>query len=119
MLTYSDLPKSDKKIIQALLNLGAQRMYQDGLTKAESVIKKWRKCSADDHSNEKFYSNLCKTITVHDKLISRTFDGVSGSRFVITVAGLFFNNILEENDLKELTPETREWLLRYKRTMNE
>jgi len=82
MLTYSDLPKSDKRIIQELLN-------------------------------------LCKTIINHDKSISRIFDGLSGSRFVITVAGLFADDILKEDDLKGLTPDTFEFMLQYKHIMDE
>jgi len=117
MLTYSDLPKSDKRIIQELLNLGAQRMYRKGLKKAESIVEKWKKSIADEKSDEKFYSNLCKTIINHDKSISRTFDGLSGSRFVITVAGLFADDILKEDDLKGLTPDTYEFMLQFKHTM--
>ena len=116
MLEYSDLPKSDKRIIQELLNLGTQRMYREGLEKAESVIEKWRKFSVDGNSDKEFYMNLYKTIINQDKLIARTFKDLTGSRFVITVAGLFTNDILKEDDLKELTPETYEFLVRFKHT---
>ena len=116
MLEYSDLPKSDKRIIQGLLNLGTQRMYREGLEKTESVINKWRKSPADGNSDKKFYMNLYKTIINHDKLIGRTFNDLTGSRFVITVAGLFVNGILKEDDLEGLTQETYDFLLRFKNT---
>jgi hypothetical protein len=69
------------------------------------VIKDWRQGKFS--SNKEAYHKLYKAITEKDDAISRRYDGLSGSRYLVTVAQLFFEKVITEDDIKDFSEETK------------
>lgn len=53
------------------------------------------------------YMKLFKVIEQHDAAIARRYNGLTGSRYLITVAQLFFDKVIIEDDIKEFSDETK------------
>ncbi len=93
MTEFKQLEKSDRQKVRQLLDLGIQRMYEEGLEKTEKVILQWRKAAQNPEENQKAYMKLYQTVERQDKKIARTFNGLTGSRYMITLAGLYIDGV--------------------------
>lgn len=101
----TDLSKSQKKIARKILEKGLQKEYVDGIIKLDDIIAKWK---ANVHSNKETWLELYKTLTKHDKHISRRYDGMTGSGYLYIIAGQLADGIINKNDLIDFDENVRE-----------
>ena len=101
----TDLTKPEKKIARQVIEKGLQKEYVDGIIMLDNIITKWK---ANVHSNRDAWVELYKTLTAHDKHISRRYDHMSGSRYLYIIACQLADGIIDRNDLKEFREDIRE-----------
>jgi hypothetical protein len=106
-----ELSKSQKKIAHELIQLGLQReckSFTDEITKFTNSLE-WK--TGGPHE---LYLELYKKVTSFDKQIARRYDNLGGSRYFITVWGLFLDGILTLEDISRFDTKVQEELLRMK-----
>ena len=102
-----ELSKREKKIAREAIEKGVLAEFEVGLKKAEAIIKQWRNGSLD---NRQAYHKLYKEIANHDKHIARRYDGMSGSRYLLTVAAILRDGYITEEDIKDFSDQTKQVL---------
>ena len=103
---YHDLTKKEKKIARICIDKGLDAAFREGLEKSESVISDWRQGKFG--SNKEAYHKLYKELTDTDNAIGRRYDGLTGSRWLMTVAQLFSEKVITEDDIKEFSDQSKE-----------
>lgn len=106
-----ELSKKDKKVAREIIEKGVQREFANGLNAANAVIQKWK---SNHLTNREAYHLLFKKITDFDKHIAHRYDAMRGSRYFITIANLFAEEIITEEDIKDFSQEVIEELYRIK-----
>jgi hypothetical protein len=102
-----ELSKKDKKVAREIIEKGVQIEFANGLNQADAVIQKWK----NNHlGNREAYHLLFKKIKDFDKHIARRYDAMRGSRYFLTVANLFADRIITEEDIKDFSKEVIEEL---------
>jgi hypothetical protein len=102
---YYELSKKEKKIARACIDKGLDAAFKEGLEKSETVIRDWRQGKFSSHKEA--YHKLYKELTDKDEAIGRRFDGLTGSRWLMTVAQLFSEKVITEDDIKEFSDQTK------------
>lgn len=102
---YHELSKKEKKIARACIDKGFDAAFKEGLENCEAIISDWQQGKFS--SNKEAYHKLYKAITDKDDAIARRYDGLTGSRYLITVAQLFFEKVITEDDIKDFSDETK------------
>jgi hypothetical protein len=103
---YYELSKREKKIARECIDKGLDAAFKEGLEKSEAVISDWRQGKFS--TNKEAYHKLYKALTDNDDAITRRYDGLTGSRWLITVAQLFSEKIIIGDDIKEFSDETKD-----------
>jgi len=107
---YYNLTKKEKKIAAQIIEKGVQADFKAGLEKAKKVITDWENEKTD---NRAAYHKLYKTITNHDKKISKRYDGLGGSDYLMTVAVILFEEQITEEDIKDFSDEAKQFIYRW------
>jgi hypothetical protein len=102
---YYELSKREKKIARACIDKGLEAEFREALEKSTSIIADWKEGKYSNH--QEAYHKLYKTIDQKDQTISRRYDGLSGSRWLVTVAAIFFDGYISETDIQEFSDETK------------
>jgi hypothetical protein len=102
---YYELSKREKKIARVCIDKGIDTAFKQGLEKSEEVISYWRQGKFP--SNREAYHKLYEVIIGADKAIAGRYDGLTGSKWLITVAQLFVEKTITEDDLKDFSDETK------------
>ena len=102
---YYELSKREKKIAKACIDKGLDAEFQDGLKKIETIIHDWR--AGKFAGNSEAYHQLYQTLAKQDKKISNRYDGLTGSRWLITVVAILLDGYLSEDDIKDFSEETK------------
>lgn len=110
MMEYRDLDKREKKIIRAAIDKGVAAEFKAGLEKARAVIDEWEKGGLADKEG---YHKLFKAITDHDKRISKRYDGLTGSSYLVTVAAILYDGQITDDELADLSEETKDTIYRW------
>jgi len=100
-----ELSKREKKIAWQIIQKGVQAEYAAALQTAETIITEWKNGALP---NREAYHELYRTIQEHDKLISKRYDRVSGSHYLMTVAAIYFDKQITEEDLKDFSTQTKQ-----------
>lgn len=100
-----ELNKREKKIAREAIEKGVQAEFKAGLEKAKKVIAEWEKGDID---NRAAYQKLYKTITDQDKRIGKRYDGLTGSRYLVTVAAILYDGQITEEDIKDFSDEAKQ-----------
>jgi len=106
-----ELTKSQKKVARELIDLGLQhecKSFTDKITKFTNSAE-WK--TGDSHE---LYIKLYKKVTSFDKHIAKRYDGLTGSRYLMTVYGLFYDEVLTSEDIARFDIEVQNELLRMK-----
>ena len=107
-----DLSKKDKKIAREMIEKGVQIEFANGLNEADAVVQKWKNHTLE---NREAYHLLFKTIKDFDKHIAQRYDSLTGSRYFLTVAVLYADGIITDEDIMNFSPEINEEIRRMKR----
>ena len=106
-----DLSKKDKKAAREIIEKGLQKEMAQGLDDFYIILNSWREKKSD---NLDAYHQLYKKITKFDTHISRRYDYVTGSRYLLTVSALLYDDVISECDLSCFSEEVREYLIKIK-----
>ena len=110
-----DLSKKDKKVAREIIDKGLQWELESGLTKADAILQSWKSKAKD---NKDTYYQLYKHIVNFDKHIARRYDGITGSRYLITITGQMLDNVIHEEDLVDFSEEVQHYLYQVKESLS-
>jgi hypothetical protein len=99
-----ELSKREKKIARVIIDKGVDTEFKAGLEKAKKVIAEWESGSLNNRDG---YHKLFKEIKEQDKRIARRYDGLGGSRYLLTVAAIYIDKQITEEDLEGFSEETK------------
>lgn len=102
---YHDLSKREKKIARVCIDKGVDAEFEAGLEKAKKIILEWEEESLD---NRAAYHKLYKAITDQDKRIQKRYDGLTGGRYLVTVAAILFDGQITEEDIEDFSDEAKQ-----------
>lgn len=102
---YHELSKREKKIARVCIDKGLDAEFREGLENFEAIIADWR--NGKFESNKDAYHKLNKAVHTKDKAIARRYDGLSGSRWLVTVAGILYDGYISEEDIKDFSEEAK------------
>ena len=111
-----ELSKKDKKAAREVIEKGLQREFANGLSKADTILQSWNSKAID---NKETYHQLYKHIMNFDKHIARRYDGITGSRYLLTITGQMLDNVIHEEDLVDFSEEVRLYLILTKKLILE
>jgi hypothetical protein len=94
-----ELTKSEKKIVRELIEIGLQREFDNGLSKAAEIIDIWKNHVKD---NRESYHLLYKHIACFDKHIARRYDSMTGSSYLFVLAGQYADDVIVDSDLEHV-----------------
>ena len=100
-----ELSKREKKIARVCIDKGLDTAFKEGLEKSEAVISSWRQ--GQFPTNKEAYHKLYKVLTDVDEAIAKRYDGLTGSGWLMTVAQLFAEKKITEDDIKDFSHETK------------
>lgn len=108
---YNELSKQDKKIAKILIDKGVDAEFNAALKQTAAILAEWQSGHLD---NRAAYHKVFKKIDECDGNISRRYDGLTGSRYLLTVAAIYRDGQITENDVKDFSDETKavlnQWL---------
>jgi hypothetical protein len=107
---YYELSKREKKIARACIDKGLNEEYKASLEKAKKIITGWETGEID---NRDAYGELYESVNKHDKHISRRYDSLRGSHYLVTVAAILHDGYIGQDDIKEFSDETKAILSRF------
>lgn len=107
---YYDLSKKDKKIARLLIDKALDAQYKAALEEAQELISSWRK---EELNNRDAYLRLYKILDRHDNSIARRYNGLGGSRYLMTVASVLYDGFITNDDLKDFSDEPKEIINRW------
>ncbi|MGC9374999.1 MAG: hypothetical protein ACP5DQ_08165 [Bacteroidales bacterium] len=110
------LSKKEKKIAREIIEKGLQTEYKKGIMQLQEIINQWNPALPDHRET---YRKLYKTLTDFDKHISFRYDYLSGSKYLVIIAGQLADKVISINDLKEFSDETRDLVIRWSRINEE
>jgi len=102
---YYELSKPEKKITRACIDKALDAEFYEGLEKFEAILNEWRR--GNFASNKEAYHQFFKAVDKKDNEISRRYDNLTGSRWLITVAAVLHDGYITENDIKDLSITTK------------
>src|SRR5687767_10936641 len=102
---FHELSKREKKIAKACIDKGLDAEFKEGLENFLAIIQDWR--AGKFASNKEAYHQLFKAVDKKDNAISRRYDGLTGSRWLITVVELLRERYISEDDIKDFSDETK------------
>lgn len=100
-----NLSKSQKRIARKVIEKGLSVDFERANEKTASLIAKWHDGKLD---NEKAYHAIYWHVVKYDKHIARSYDGMSGSRYLFIIAAQLGDNCITRQDLEEFDPEVIE-----------
>lgn len=107
---YYDLNKKDKKIARAAIDKGVDAEYKAGLEEAAAIISHW---NSGKLNNKESYLKLYKAVEERDKALGKRYDGLGGSRYLMTVAAILYDGYITEEDVKDFSDATKEQMNRW------
>lgn len=102
---YYELSKREKKIAKACIDKGLDAEFKEGLEVCGTVIDAWR--DRKILSNEEAYHQLFGVLHKKDKAIARRYNGLGGSRWLVTVAAQLYDGYISQDDIKDFSEETK------------
>ena len=111
-----ELSKREKKIARILLDKGVDAEFRTALEQADEILSEWKKGSLD---NRAAYHRLFQKVKENDKWIANRYDDLTGSRWLRTVGLIYEDGQITEDDIKDLSEETKDVLNRWLRLSEE
>jgi len=105
---FYELSKREKKIAKACIDKGLEAEFKEGLENFQGIMQDWR--AGKFASNKEAYHQLFKAVDEKDNAIARRYDGLTGSRWLITVVELFKEGYIADDDMKDFSDETKAYI---------
>ena len=106
-----ELTKPEKKIARAAIDKALDAEFREGLEMVEAILKDWR--AGKFETNKEAYHKVFKAVDDKDNAISRRFDGLAGGSYLITVASVYKEGYITEEDIAGFREKTREVIKRW------
>ena len=91
-----DLTKSQKKIVRQLIEIGLTREFENGISKIDRIIQKWKNGEAE--TNETYYQ-IFEKLEKFDKHIGQRYNGMTGSNYLFVLAAQLADGVITVKDL--------------------
>jgi len=104
-----ELTKNQKKVARQLIDIG---LHRECKSFTEKIAKFTRSPEWETANPHELYLKLYKKVVVFDKHIADRYDGLSGSRYFITVLGLFRDGVLTIEDIELFDAEIQDLLFK-------
>ena len=101
---YHELSKREKKLARILIDKGVDTEFRIAMEQADKILSEWNEGSLD---NRTAYQKLFKKIHEQDKRIANRYDDLRGSRYLLTVASIYADGQITEEDIKDFSEESR------------
>ena len=105
-----ELTKAQKKAARILIDRALQRECERFLVDVKRLVN----TPLQEDSPHKRYLELYKKIDSFDHQIGKTYDGLGGSRYFITVAGLYYRDVLTEEEIGLMGDELKAKIIEMK-----
>lgn len=106
-----ELTKKEKKVARILIDKGVDTEFKIALEQVDEIITEWKNGNLDNHAA---YHKMFKKVDERNYRIARRYDGLTGSRYLLTVGAIYEDGQITEEDIKDFSEETRsilnEWL---------
>lgn len=102
---YYELSKREKKIARACIDKGLDAEFWEGLKKIEAIISDWR--NGKFAGNKEAYHEMYRGLDTKNRAIAKRYDGLSGSRWLVTVAGILHDGYVTDEDIKDFSEEAK------------
>lgn len=99
---YLELTKAQKKVARELIDLGLERECQQFVDNIQNVVTKPLGKERPYHAR---YIEIYKMTERFDKHIAQRYDGLGGSRYFMTVARLYCDGFLSNEEIALLGEE--------------
>ncbi len=99
-----ELNKIEKKLARILIDKGTDTEFKIALEQVDAIIVEWKNGDLD---NKAAYHKLFKKVDERDNRISNRYDGLTGSGYLITLAGIYADGQITEDDIKDFSEETK------------
>jgi hypothetical protein len=103
-----ELTKSKKKIARQVIDKGLQKEYIEGIIKLDNIITRWK---TNSPGNRDTWLELYDSLTRHDRHISRRYDYMGGSKYLIVLAEQLADDVISPADLQELGEDVKSKIL--------
>ena len=103
--------KGQKKVARMLINKALLRECEKFLFQTKRMLNHPEE-GKNPHEN---YLRLYDKVHKFDKHIARTYDGLTGSRYFITVYNLYFDGVLTDEDISLFDDEMKNRLVALKK----
>lgn len=107
----SDLSKSEKKLAKVAIDKGLDAELIEGLKNFEAILKTWR--AGKFETNIDAYHTLYSAVKDKDYAIQRRYDGLSGSRYLTTVAAIYKDGYINEQDIEGFREVNKNYIKRW------
>jgi len=104
IIAMHELSKKEKKTAREIIGKGLQAEFNNGILRCKKILDNWNPEAADHRET---YHTLYKTLTEFDKHIAFRYDGITGSKYLQTIAGQLYDKVINIEDLKEFSQETQ------------
>ncbi|MEP7106607.1 MAG: hypothetical protein ABI760_01470 [Ferruginibacter sp.] len=98
------LTKHEKKIARVLIDKGADIEFKSALEQVDKVVSAWKQGRLNANTA---YQQLYKKIEECEKQIGKRYNGITGGDYLLTVAGIYIDGQITEEDIKDFSEETR------------
>ena len=102
-MTMIELTKEQKKIARRLIDLGLERECEDFNNTIRRIA--CQQIALKERANHSRYLEIYKATAKFDKHIADRYDGMSGSRYFMTVVNLYCEGIITDEEIAELGKE--------------
>lgn len=106
-----DLPKGQKKTAQLLIREGLQRECDKHLKAVKQLLQE---AESNEDTPHETYLKLYKEVADFDNHVAQRYDGMSGSRYFITVLQLYYEGVLTPEDIGLFSEEVQERIRKMK-----
>lgn len=99
-----ELTKSEKKLARILIDKGTDTEFRLALEQVDKILTEWKNGRLD---NSTAYHKMFKKVDECDTRISDRYDGLTGGRYLLTVASIYVDGQITEDDIKDFSEETK------------
>ena len=103
-----ELTKSQKKTARKIIETGLQIEFNQGLERAEQLLRRWKSGHLD---NRDAWHKLYDLVDRHATQISWRYDGMTGSKYLVIIAGQLADGVITVEDLCDFDEDVIERLL--------
>jgi hypothetical protein len=104
---YNELSKSQKKVARMLIDKCLEIECGNCIENIKSLLSNKKGAK----TNHELYLATCKLINKFDRHVSKRYDDLGVSKYLITVLELYMDGILSEEDLVDFDEDIRNRLI--------